>query len=225
MDLLVRFADGASYFDAAGPGSRCSSTCPPRPTSFPRRFATATRRFRGARSAPPATSLCTTTGTSTSGSSGRCCTRSSPGWSISWASSWTDRAALLEPQRRTLRLAPKRPTLPSKHDRGAARTAPLRPPRRPSPGAAGRDLATLTAPGTRPPQSLRTVRTSQALAAGRTCYDNLAGRLGVAPLDGMASRGVRRRPAGGGWGMLLPAQHPPGRTRQFEAPGPGSVTR
>jgi DNA-binding transcriptional ArsR family regulator len=40
------------------------------------------------------------------------------------------------------------------------------------------------------PRSLRAVGASEALARGRTCYDHLAGRLGVALLDAMAERGL-----------------------------------
>jgi len=52
------------------------------------------------------------------------------------------------------------------------------------------DLVAHVSPGAGPPQSLRAVRTSRALAAGRTCYDHLAGRLGVQVLDAMAGRGL-----------------------------------
>jgi DNA-binding transcriptional ArsR family regulator len=62
---------------------------------------------------------------------------------------------------------------------------------------AGRDVAevlehllTLTEP--RPPtaRTLRAVSASEALARGRTCYDHLAGRLGVAVTDALRARGV-----------------------------------
>jgi DNA-binding transcriptional ArsR family regulator len=54
--------------------------------------------------------------------------------------------------------------------------------------------------------SLRTVKASAALARGRTCYDHLAGRLGVAVIDGLVGRqlvdlidGARLTPAGARW--------------------------
>jgi DNA-binding transcriptional ArsR family regulator len=49
------------------------------------------------------------------------------------------------------------------------------------------ELSAHAAPGVAP-RSLRTVTASEALARGRTCYDHLAGRLGVAVLDAMAGR-------------------------------------
>lgn len=42
----------------------------------------------------------------------------------------------------------------------------------------------------RPKQTLRAVTASAALARGRTCYDHLAGRLGVAIADAMTERGL-----------------------------------
>ena len=48
-------------------------------------------------------------------------------------------------------------------------------------------LAVQAGPGTTP-QSLRAVTASEALARGRTCYDHLAGRLGVAVMDALADR-------------------------------------
>ncbi|GAB4071611.1 winged helix-turn-helix domain-containing protein [Angustibacter speluncae] len=60
--------------------------------------------------------------------------------------------------------------------------------------------------GPPPPESgsLRRVRASAALARGRTCYDHLAGRLGVALTDAMVARGllthgVDLTPAGADW--------------------------
>jgi DNA-binding transcriptional ArsR family regulator len=50
------------------------------------------------------------------------------------------------------------------------------------------DLAAVAGVRTRP-QSLRAVRADTELAAGRTCYDHLAGRLGVWLLDGMLGAG------------------------------------
>jgi len=46
------------------------------------------------------------------------------------------------------------------------------------------------------PQSLSAVRRTRHLAAARTCYDHLAGRLGVAVFDGLLDAGVLRRRAG-----------------------------
>jgi DNA-binding transcriptional ArsR family regulator len=40
------------------------------------------------------------------------------------------------------------------------------------------------------PTGLRTVRASQALAWGRTCYDHLAGRFGVAITEALADQGL-----------------------------------
>ncbi|MEW1547367.1 ArsR/SmtB family transcription factor [Streptomyces tsukubensis] len=40
-----------------------------------------------------------------------------------------------------------------------------------------------------PPRSLSAARTSRALARGRTCYDHLAGELGVAVTDALTGRG------------------------------------
>ncbi|MFC9742473.1 ArsR/SmtB family transcription factor [Streptomyces noursei] len=41
-----------------------------------------------------------------------------------------------------------------------------------------------------PPRGLRAVNASAALARGRTCYDHLAGRLGVTLTDAMTARGL-----------------------------------
>ncbi|MFG2139487.1 helix-turn-helix domain-containing protein [Streptomyces sp. NPDC048650] len=45
-------------------------------------------------------------------------------------------------------------------------------------------------PPTAPPRGLRAAGASAALARGRTCYDHLAGRLGVAITDAMTTRGL-----------------------------------
>ena len=56
------------------------------------------------------------------------------------------------------------------------------------------DLAAHVEPGRRLAGSLRVVSASAALAQGRTCYDHLAGRLGVALLDALCDKGfVSRR--------------------------------
>lgn len=55
------------------------------------------------------------------------------------------------------------------------------------------DLSAYASPETVPRQnrtSMREVRVRNQLAAARTCYDHLAGRLGVALLDAMAARGL-----------------------------------
>lgn len=65
-------------------------------------------------------------------------------------------------------------------------------------------LAATTPPA--PPRTLRGANAVAALVRGRTCYDHLAGQLGVAVTDALASRGVLDRtgglsltPAGHGW--------------------------
>ncbi|MYV97037.1 helix-turn-helix domain-containing protein [Streptomyces sp. SID3343] len=59
------------------------------------------------------------------------------------------------------------------------------------------DLAAYAMPPTRtPPTSLRAHSASEAMARGRTCYDHLAGRLGVAITDAMTTRGLLRQDAG-----------------------------
>ena len=60
-------------------------------------------------------------------------------------------------------------------------------------------LETLTAhlePAPRPANSLRSATVSAALARGRTCYDHLAGRLGVAITDAMTASGLLDRQNG-----------------------------
>ncbi|MGF7238510.1 MAG: ArsR/SmtB family transcription factor [Frankia sp.] len=52
------------------------------------------------------------------------------------------------------------------------------------------DLTAFTEPRPRPVRSLRAATASAALARGRTCYDHLAGRLGVAITDGMTRAGL-----------------------------------
>jgi DNA-binding transcriptional ArsR family regulator len=47
-----------------------------------------------------------------------------------------------------------------------------------------------------PPGTLRAATASAALARGRTCYDHLAGRLGVAVTDALTRRGLLSREAG-----------------------------
>jgi hypothetical protein len=57
-----------------------------------------------------------------------------------------------------------------------------------------------------PPRTLRGANAAAAMARGRTCYDHLAGRLGVAVTDALASRkllnrddGLALTPAGRDW--------------------------
>ncbi|MEV5606205.1 winged helix-turn-helix domain-containing protein [Streptomyces sp. NPDC052299] len=77
---------------------------------------------------------------------------------------------------------------------------------------AGPEAAALTealagyAPGTPRPRTLRASVRQDAEARARTCYDHLAGRLGVALADAMAARGlvdtgsgIAVTPAGRGW--------------------------
>ncbi|MBN6039921.1 helix-turn-helix transcriptional regulator [Amycolatopsis sp. 195334CR] len=52
------------------------------------------------------------------------------------------------------------------------------------------DLVGFLGPPKSGKQSLRAVSASAALARGRTCYDHLAGRLGVAISDAMTGRGL-----------------------------------
>jgi DNA-binding transcriptional ArsR family regulator len=64
---------------------------------------------------------------------------------------------------------------------------------------AARLLEELTAhldPAPAPARSLRAATANQALARARTCYDHLAGRLGVALTDALARDGLLTREAG-----------------------------
>ncbi|MEU8192181.1 winged helix-turn-helix domain-containing protein [Microbispora amethystogenes] len=61
------------------------------------------------------------------------------------------------------------------------------------------DLAAHAAPGHgRPdrPRTLRAASAAGALARGRTCYDHLAGRLGIAVTEAMTERGLLRQDTG-----------------------------
>lgn len=59
------------------------------------------------------------------------------------------------------------------------------------------DLAAQAAPGDgERPRTLRAASTSSALARGRTCYDHLAGRIGIAIADAMTVRGLLRQDTG-----------------------------
>ncbi|MBT2490296.1 winged helix-turn-helix transcriptional regulator [Streptomyces sp. ISL-96] len=60
------------------------------------------------------------------------------------------------------------------------------------------DLAAQVAPVSppEPPRSLRAASTSSAMARGRTCYDHLAGRIGIVIADAMTARGLLRQDTG-----------------------------
>ncbi|MFB7916285.1 ArsR/SmtB family transcription factor [Streptomyces sp. NPDC056061] len=60
------------------------------------------------------------------------------------------------------------------------------------------DLAARVVPGSpaRPPRTLAAASADSALARGRTCYDHLAGRLGLAITDAMSARGLLERDTG-----------------------------
>jgi DNA-binding transcriptional ArsR family regulator len=58
------------------------------------------------------------------------------------------------------------------------------------------DLAAHLPPAPAPARNLRAATVSAALARGRTCYDHLAGRLGVAVTDALERGGLLSRAAG-----------------------------
>ncbi|MFE9889557.1 ArsR/SmtB family transcription factor [Streptomyces scopuliridis] len=58
------------------------------------------------------------------------------------------------------------------------------------------DLAAHTTPPKEPPRTLRAAGASSAMARGRTCYDHLAGRLGLAITDALTVRGLLRQDTG-----------------------------
>ena len=58
------------------------------------------------------------------------------------------------------------------------------------------DLATHLPPAPAPARTLRAATASAALARGRTCYDHLAGRLGVAVTDALERTGLLSRAGG-----------------------------
>jgi len=58
------------------------------------------------------------------------------------------------------------------------------------------DLASYAPPAATPIGSLRMANATAALAHARTCYDHLAGRLGVLLIDAMAGRGLLERTTG-----------------------------
>ncbi|MFE4548499.1 ArsR/SmtB family transcription factor [Streptomyces sp. NPDC056785] len=58
------------------------------------------------------------------------------------------------------------------------------------------DLAARVAPAAGRPRSLREAGAGSAMARGRTCYDHLAGRLGIALTDALTRRGLLRQDTG-----------------------------
>jgi DNA-binding transcriptional ArsR family regulator len=58
------------------------------------------------------------------------------------------------------------------------------------------DLAAHVDPAPGPPRTLRAASAGQALARGRTCYDHLAGALGVGITDALSERGLLTRETG-----------------------------
>ncbi|MGW4159283.1 ArsR/SmtB family transcription factor [Streptomyces sp. NPDC004788] len=59
------------------------------------------------------------------------------------------------------------------------------------------DLAARSEPAVpEPPRNLRAASAGQAMARGRTCYDHLAGRLGIAITEAMTERGLLRQDTG-----------------------------
>ncbi|MFJ3228543.1 ArsR/SmtB family transcription factor [Streptomyces sp. NPDC086783] len=59
------------------------------------------------------------------------------------------------------------------------------------------DLAAQVAPGTaEPPRTLAKAGAGAAMARGRTCYDHLAGRLGIAVTDALTERRLLRQDTG-----------------------------
>ncbi|MCT7352424.1 metalloregulator ArsR/SmtB family transcription factor [Streptomyces sp. 15-116A] len=58
------------------------------------------------------------------------------------------------------------------------------------------DLAARVPPAVGRPRGLRAVSAGAAMARGRTCYDHLAGRLGIAVTDAMTRRGLLRQDTG-----------------------------
>ncbi len=80
------------------------------------------------------------------------------------------------------------------------------------------ELASQAMPGEpEAPRSLRAASVGSALARGRTCYDHLAGRLGIRITEAMTVRGPaaagrRVRADRGGPGVVRRARHPPDRS-------------
>ncbi|WP_370017490.1 ArsR/SmtB family transcription factor [Planotetraspora sp. GP83] len=58
------------------------------------------------------------------------------------------------------------------------------------------DLAAQAAPPQSRPRTLRATIANSAMARGRTCYDHLAGRLGIALTEAMTARGLLRQHSG-----------------------------
>ncbi|MGQ4388177.1 ArsR/SmtB family transcription factor [Streptomyces sp. SAS_270] len=58
------------------------------------------------------------------------------------------------------------------------------------------ELAAQVAPAAARPRTLRAAGAGSAMARGRTCYDHLAGRLGIAVTDALTGRGLLRQDTG-----------------------------
>ena len=58
------------------------------------------------------------------------------------------------------------------------------------------DLAAQVPTGRQRPRTLRESSAGSAMARGRTCYDHLAGRLGIAVTDALTERGLLRQDTG-----------------------------
>ncbi|MFF4397858.1 ArsR/SmtB family transcription factor [Streptomyces sp. NPDC001480] len=58
------------------------------------------------------------------------------------------------------------------------------------------DLAAQVTPAARRPHTLREAGAGSAMARGRTCYDHLAGRLGIAVTDALTARGLLQQETG-----------------------------
>ncbi|MFJ3585475.1 ArsR/SmtB family transcription factor [Streptomyces sp. NPDC090127] len=59
------------------------------------------------------------------------------------------------------------------------------------------DLAARSEPASKaPPRTLRAASAGEAMARGRTCYDHLAGRLGITITEAMTARGLLRQDTG-----------------------------
>ncbi|BBH68596.1 transcriptional regulator [Actinoplanes sp. OR16] len=58
------------------------------------------------------------------------------------------------------------------------------------PRAPARGLGAITGTGPAPARGLKAITAAEALRRGRTCYDHLAGRLGIAVTDAMTARGL-----------------------------------
>ncbi|MEU5086899.1 helix-turn-helix transcriptional regulator [Streptomyces sp. NPDC021356] len=90
------------------------------------------------------------------------------------------------------------------------------------------DLAAQVAPGdARRPRTLREAGAGSAMARGRTCYDHLAGRLGIAVTDALTVRGLlrTREPEGRAGGGEPGARRPEGASTPGPPPPAGAARR